>query len=148
VFHGTGHFAGKMLVVNFGDKDPVIYDIDDDGNLDGEWADGSATDRLEPVALATSEEIDSPEGEYTVEGTNADGEDYSGTVTIENDRDVYNLNWEVAESSYEDKGKLAGNLLTVHWGGSTPIVYAIAEDGSLTGLFEGGNGEETLTPEE
>jgi hypothetical protein len=42
VFHGSGHFAGKMLVINWGDKTPVIYSFGDDGALDGEWADGSA----------------------------------------------------------------------------------------------------------
>ena len=39
------------------------------------------------------------------------------------------------------------NLLTVDWGGTTPMVYALADDGSLTGLWESGHAEETLTPE-
>ena len=50
VFRGVGHFAGKMLVVNWGDKTPVIYTFGDEGALDGEWADGSATETLELVA--------------------------------------------------------------------------------------------------
>ena len=52
VFRGSGHFAGKMLVVNWGDKTPVIYTFGDEGALDGEWADGSATETLELVANA------------------------------------------------------------------------------------------------
>ena len=52
VFRGTGHFAGKMLVVNWGDKTPVIYTFGDEGALDGEWADGSATETLDLVANA------------------------------------------------------------------------------------------------
>ena len=58
VFHGTGHFAGKMLVVNWGDKHPVIYTFGDGGALDGEWADGSATETLQPVASAGAERGD------------------------------------------------------------------------------------------
>ena len=58
------------------------------------------------------------------------------------------LTWQVGSSSYEGDGKLAGNLLTVEWGSSTPVVYALKPDGSLAGLWDAGKGEETLTPEE
>jgi len=34
------------------------------------------------------------------------------------------------------------------WGSTTPIVYALADDGSLAGLWDSGHGEETLTPEQ
>jgi hypothetical protein len=53
-FHGSGHYAGKMLVINWGDKTPVIYSFGDEGPLDGEWADGSATETLTPAATATT----------------------------------------------------------------------------------------------
>jgi hypothetical protein len=58
------------------------------------------------------------------------------------------LNWKVGDSEYEGDGTLDGNLLTVNWGSSTPVVYALADDGSLRGLWAGGHGEETLTPEQ
>ena len=58
------------------------------------------------------------------------------------------LNWKVGDSEYEGDCTLDGNLLTVNWGSSTPVVYAIADDGSLKGLWAGGHGEETLTPEQ
>ncbi len=147
VFHGNGHFAGKMLVVNWGDKTPVIYTFGEDGALDGEWADGSATETLEPVANAAPGDIALSEGSYSVEGKNADGGAYKGTVEIERQGKNYHLSWEVGSSSYEGKGTLAGNLLTVDWGSSTPVVYALGPDGSLTGLWDAGEGEETLTPE-
>jgi len=57
------------------------------------------------------------------------------------------LSWEVGSSSYEGNGVLAGNLLTMEWGSPTPVVYALDTDGSLTGLWDAGQGEETLTPE-
>jgi hypothetical protein len=148
VFHGTGHLAGKMLVVNFGQKDPVIYTFGDEGELDGEWADGSATETLEPVAIAAPGDIDLWEGTYKVEGKNGEGKAYSGTVDIESEGDAYRLSWHVEGSDYEGTGKLSGNLLTVDWDNATPVVYALAEDGSLTGLWDAGHGEETLTPED
>ena len=64
VFHGSGHFAGKMLVINWGDKTPVIYSFGDDGALDGEWADGSASETLTPVGAASTDDVSLPEGEY------------------------------------------------------------------------------------
>jgi hypothetical protein len=143
---GNGHFAGKMLVVNWGDKTPVIYTFGDDGALDGEWADGSATETLELFAGAAPGDIALSEGTYKVEGKNADGSAYDGTVEVERKGKTYHLSWEVGSSAYEGTGKLAGNLLTVEWDSSTPVVYALGKDGSLTGLWDAGKGEETLTP--
>lgn len=148
VFHGTGHFAGKMLVVNWGDKTPVIYTFGDEGVLDGEWADGSATETLDLVANAAPGDIGLSEGSYRVDGKNADGTGYQGNVEITGQGKGYHLTWQVGSSSYEGDGKLAGNLLTVDWGSSTPVVYALKPDGSLAGLWDAGKGEETLTPEE
>jgi Caspase domain len=148
VFRGTGHFAGKMLVVNWGDKTPVIYTFGDEGVLDGEWADGSATETLDLVANAAPGDIALSEGSYRVDGKNADGSGYQGNVEITKQGKVYHLTWQVGSSSYEGDGKLAGNLLTVDWGASTPVVYALKPDGGLAGLWDAGKGEETLTPEE
>ena len=105
VFHGTGHFAGKMLVVNWGDKDPVIYTFGDKGVLDGEWADGSASETLEPVAVAAPGDVDLAEGIYDVEGHNPDGGDYEGTVDIEKKGKGYQLSWKVGDLSYEGSGQ-------------------------------------------
>jgi Caspase domain len=147
VFHGTGHFAGKMLVVNWGDKHPVIYSFGDGGALDGEWADGSATETLLPVGTAAPSEVPLAPGRYKVEGRNADGSSYDGAVTITKHGKVYQLRWSVGSTSYKGSGTLKDNFLTVNWGSTTPVVYALAEDGSLTGLWNAGLGEETLTPE-
>jgi hypothetical protein len=92
--------------------------------------------------------VDPPEGEYRVEGRNPEGKDYEGTVTIAEDGDGYRLSWKVGDFAYEGTSSFADNLLTVDWGGTTPIVYALADDGSLTGLWDSGHGEETLTPED
>jgi hypothetical protein len=148
VFHGTGQFAGRMLVVNWGDTKPVIYSFTKDGTLDGEWADGSGGETLEPVASAAADEVDLAEGAYDVEGRNPDGKSYKGKVEIEKDGDKYHVSWNVGDSAYDGTGTLEGNLLTVEWGSATPVVYALADDGSLKGLWDAGLGEETLTPDE
>ena len=108
-------------------------------------ADGSATETLELVANAAPGDIALSEGSYKVEGKNADGSAYEGSV--ESQGKGYHLSWAVGSSSYEGNGTLAGNLLTVEWGSSMPVVYALGSDGSLTGLWDAGKGEETLTPE-
>ncbi|MGA9603189.1 MAG: caspase family protein [Methyloceanibacter sp.] len=150
VFNGSGHYAGKMLVINWGEKNPVIYSFGNQGALDGEWADGSASETLTPIGTAASadDDVSAPEGEYRVEGKDADGKPYDGTVDIEKSGDAYHLTWKVGDSEYEGEGTFAENLLTVNWGSTTPIVYALADDGSLTGLWDSGHGEETLTPEQ
>jgi hypothetical protein len=148
VFHGTGQFAGRMLVVNWGDTKPVIYSFTKDGTLDGEWADGAGGETLEPVAAAADEPAEIAEGTYVVAGRNPDGGKYKGTVEIEKDGDNYHVSWKVGDSAYDGTGTLKGNLLTVEWGSATPVVYALADDGSLKGLWDAGLGEETLTPEE
>ena len=72
-----------MLVVNWGDKTPVIYTFGEEGALDGEWADGSATETLELVANAAPGDIATVGRLDKVEGKNADGSAYEGTVEIE-----------------------------------------------------------------
>jgi hypothetical protein len=147
VFNGTGHFAGKMLVVNWGDKHPVIYSFGEGGALDGEWADGSATERLEPVAIAAPGDVLLSDGRYKVDGANPDGSRYSGTVKVTKQGERYRLEWQVGNTRYKGIGELAGKLLTVDWGSVTPVIYALAPDGSLKGLWDAGKGEETLTSE-
>jgi caspase domain-containing protein len=148
IFHGTGHFAGKMLMVNWGDKHPVIYSFGQAGALDGEWADGSATETLDPVAMAAPGDIAPAEGTYRVAGTNPDGSSYTGTLTLSKAGEKYRLGWRVGTSSYEGSGLLEGNVLTVDWGSATPVVYALGADGSLSGLWDAGKGVEKLTPED
>jgi hypothetical protein len=147
VFTGVGQFAGRMLVVNWGASHPVVYTFGARGVLDGEWADGTATDRLEMFARAAPGTVRAPEGRYSVSGRNPNGSRYSGTVSIVRQAGRYQMEWRVGSSSYRGTGTLEGNLLTVDWGSSQPIIYALGEDGVLSGLWSGGQAEDVLTPE-
>jgi hypothetical protein len=146
VFSGVGEFAGRMLVVNWGAKSPVIYTLDRNDGLFGEWADGSAIERLALYARAASGAVDLPEGSYSVNGRNADGSRYRGAVNIARQGDRYRFNWQVGTASYQGVGALDGNVMLVNWGAQTPVIYALGADGTLRGLWDAGKAEEILTP--
>ncbi len=61
--------------------------------------------------------------------------------------DAYQLDWRVGSSSFRGTGTPQGNILSVDWGQSTPVVYAVGADGTLKGLWSAGQGEETLVPD-
>lgn len=146
-FTGTGHLAGRMLVVNWGEKTPVVYTFGSREVLEGEWADGTATERLTLQAGAANTPVVLAGGVYHVAGRGANGSKYQGAVKISQESGGYVLDWKVGNNAYEGHGTLEGNLLSVNWGSSTPVVYALAADGRLKGLWAAGLGEETLTPE-
>ena len=93
------------------------------------------------MANAAPGDIALSEGSYKVEGKNVDGSAYEGTVEIAKQATGYHLSLQVGSSSYEGNGTFARNLLTVDWGGATPVVYALGTNGSLTGLWDAGKGE-------
>ena len=147
VFTGSGQFAGRMLVINWGSSSPVVYNFVGGDTLDGEWADGTATDRLELFARAADTEVPLPNGTYRVNGRNPNGTSYVGRVTIASSGGRSSFEWQVGSQTYRGTGARNGNILTIDWGSKQPIVYALAGDGTLKGLWEGGKGEEALTPE-
>jgi hypothetical protein len=144
VFTGVGEFAGRMLVVNWGDKHPVVYTFEGEKALDGEWADGSATERLTLFSRSAQKNLALREGTYSAAGRNPDGSTYTGTVEVSRQGRKFTLIWQVGADSYRGVGSLEGNVLTVDWGDTTPVVYALTGDGVLQGLWSGGRGSENL----
>jgi Caspase domain len=147
VFNGSGQFAGRMLVINWGASSPVVYSFVGGDTLDGEWADGTATDRLELFARAADTEVPLPHGVYRINGRNPNGTNYSGRVAIASSGGRSTFEWQVGTQTYRGAGARSGNILSIDWGSKQPIVYALAADGTLKGLWDGGKGEEVLTPE-
>ena len=92
--------------------------------------------------------ISFPGGRYRVSGRNPNGSSYSGAATIMSESGGrYGMEWTIESTSYRGAGTLDGNLHTVNLGGMTPVVYAIAADGRLNGLWDAGRGQETLIPD-
>jgi hypothetical protein len=147
VFTGAGEFAGRMLVVQWGARHPVIYTFAGGSTLNGEWADGSASERLELYARAAEAPVSIREGRYRVSGRNQAGQQYAGSLVMSRQGDAYQLDWRVGSSSFRGTGTPQGNILSVDWGQSTPVVYAVGADGTLKGLWSAGQGEETLVPD-
>lgn len=48
-YSGVGTLEGKVLTVDWGDKYPVIYNLQDDGRLVGTWSNGAALETLSPL---------------------------------------------------------------------------------------------------
>ena len=133
-----------MLVVHWNDVLPVVYSFAPDGVLDGEWADGTATERLSLYAAAS--DAVPKKGLYRVEGHNSDGSGYAGQMALEGEGNEYRLSWTIGDTSYDGSGTFNNGLMIVDWGGSTPLVYALEADGRLVGLWDGGLASETATP--
>lgn len=45
-FQGAGSLEGRVVTINWGGDDPVVYVVMDDGALHGTWADGLALEKL------------------------------------------------------------------------------------------------------
>ncbi len=83
-------------------------------------------------------------GTYTVNGTDAVGIEYSGTVVIDatDEADLYAVQWIITGSIQEGVGRLTGDRLEVTWrsvteprdgGSSGTAVYTVQSDGDLVG---------------
>jgi uncharacterized caspase-like protein len=145
-FIGNGEMAGQMLIVKWNQTHPVVYTFEGEGLLQGEWADGTASDRLELFAPLDSAPAPAPGGQYTTDGMNPNGKLYSGTVSIVRRGEQYQFAWKTGPSSYSGTGRRQGNLMIVDWGSTMPMLYALNSDGTLSGLWDAGRGHETLTP--
>jgi hypothetical protein len=92
------------------------------------------------------------EGQYQVTGTNPDGTEYQGTAVIQRNGDRYTCNWTVNGEPMYGEGTLQGDRLSLKWGKDPShlddvVTYTIGSDGILRGVWSGGQGKETLTPQ-
>lgn len=85
-------------------------------------------------------------GTYSVEGKNPNGTAYRGVCIIEARADGrYEFSWRVG-AFHRGVGTVTGNVVTVEFGDTAPVVYELRWDGSLTGTWAGGQGSEELRP--
>lgn len=149
-FVGVGEFVGEQLSIEWGDSNPVIYDIPKSGVLDGRWGTGGrGTDVLvlkssKPSADATPDRPVNLVGKYRATGKNPDGSGYKGTVAISRKGDTYHFQWWIGNQTYRGKGKLSNGVLTIDWGEAEPVIYQVMANGLLKGTWAGGKASEDL----
>ncbi|MEQ8655876.1 MAG: hypothetical protein RIC24_01045 [Hyphomicrobiales bacterium] len=85
---------------------------------------------------------------FQVDGLNADGTAYSGTAQMS-----FNWNsmtativWQVGADTYQGQGPLDNGRLVIDWGDTSPVIYTVTPDLSLSGSWANGTASETLTP--
>ncbi|MCP4082137.1 MAG: caspase family protein [Planctomycetaceae bacterium] len=150
-FVGIGEFINGKLSIEWGDSNPVVYEIPESGVLDGRWgANGKGTDILvlKAPASLTSKTPDHQVnlvGKYNANGRNPDGSRYKGRVVISHDGDTYYFQWWIGQQTYRGRGKLVQNILTIDWGETDPVIYQVMANGSLKGTWAAGKAIENLT---
>ena len=137
VYEGLGRWAGRMLVVELSDNQRVVYTFPGGEKIEGEWADGTATDKLERAARAAARPMPAPQGTYNVAGKDR-GDSYVGSLTIAKAGSNFLFTWKVGGKTFRGTGVRDGNLITVDWGGATPVVYALTEDNYMIAIYAGG----------
>ena len=100
--------------------------------------------------------IDTPEqdrsyasigGNYLAEGRNPDGSTYSGSCRVTNiGEGNFSFHWSIGNQSFSGTGKLIGDTISVDWGAASPVIYKVAADGTLNGIWSNGQAVETLRP--
>jgi hypothetical protein len=137
VYTGFGNWAGRMLVVELSDNQRVVYTFPGGEKIEGEWANGTATDNLERAARAAARPLPSPRGVYNVVGKDR-GTSYAGTLSITPAGSNLRFRWTISGKTFDGTGTRDGNLITVDWGSATPIVYALTDDGYMIAIYAGG----------
>ena len=138
IYQGLGRWAGRMLVVELSETQKVVYTFPGGEKIEGEWADGKATDNLERAARAAARPLPAPRGTYNVVGKDR-GKPYTGMLIISPAGTDLKFRWTISGKVFEGTGTRDGNVITVDWGSATPIVYALTDDGYMVGIYAGGH---------
>ncbi|MBN1531077.1 MAG: hypothetical protein JXA20_00295 [Spirochaetes bacterium] len=105
----------------------------------------------EEVQPVVEEKVEEPVQEislsrrYSVEGKNAAGREYNGTVNVLKTGKGYNLTMKLRTRVIRGTGTLEGNRLTVLWGKGRRFEYDVRDDGTIRSTWE--RGEEVFTPQ-
>lgn len=126
-FIGFGRMIGNDLYVawsraeNFGF---VLYTIVDDSVLQGVWGlSGNPEGQGEEYAHGGS--VKAKTSRFHAVGKNPDGSNYTGTLDVSHEGDVYQFVWRVNDDVYYGDGLRVGNKIVVGWGGAADNFGAI-----------------------
>lgn len=101
-----------------------------------------------PVTPPPSQVRSNIAGLYSVAGTTASGQHYSGQVTIRGGGDNVRVEWRLKNgTTYAGQGGMKGDIVTIDWGDTHPVIYRLEpETGVLRGTWANGRGSDVLTP--
>jgi hypothetical protein len=93
-YPGLGLRYDNDLFVGWGAEESgiVVYEIAANGVLEGDWTSPGQGD-IGSERLSPTQNADQLPGRYNIIGTNTDGSQYTGTMLIEQNGDVYQLTW-------------------------------------------------------
>lgn len=137
-YEGTGIVQGNTLSAGWGGESCTVasYRVQRNGSLDGQWAivgqNRLGTERAVRTAAAGNDLA----GTYTVTGTNPDGAEYRGTLTIAARGSVYQFSWNTG-NTFEGVGVRQGDTISVGWGAEECGVanYRIGTNETLSSLW-------------
>lgn len=156
-YDGVGIAEGDVLAAAHGDDGDVCnaaaYTINDDGSLTARWAsfDGRGPSTEEAAAVVPGPP--GVAGSYAIEGVNADGNDYSGSMDVTTAGAAFEVTRQVGGILVKGSAIKQGDVLAVAFGDETcaVVVYKEAADGHLDGRWGAGGvqtpGQERATPE-
>lgn len=139
-YDGVGVVNGNHAAVSYTDGTDgkgcgvVLYQIKEDGTLQGKsgyWGVNEAE-----VETARRTGGTGLEGSYSIKGTNPNGKDYSGTLTVSKAGEGYTFKWN-SDNVVEGFGIRGGDMIAVGFAGKKCafVGYDIKEDGTLDGKW-------------
>lgn len=139
-YDGVGVVNGNHAAVSYVDGTNgkgcgvVLYKITEDGSLQGKIGYWGVNDAEVETARRVSG--DGLEGSYSIKGTNPQGKDYAGKLTVSKAGEGYKFKWD-AGTSLEGFGIRGGDMIAVGFGGKQCafVGYDIKEDGTLDGKW-------------
>lgn len=89
------------------------------------------------------------QGLYLATGTNPNGSTYSGMTSVTDLGDGrYRFDWWIGDQRFTGSGQRDGRWIRVDWGSTSPVIYTLAYDGRLDGIWADGQASETLSVHE
>jgi hypothetical protein len=139
-YDGVGVVNGDHAAVSYVDGTNgkgcgvVLYQITEDGSLQGKvgyWGVNEA--EVETARRTGGSDL---EGDYSIKGTNPEGKDYAGKLTVSKAGEGYKFKWD-AGASLEGFGIRGGDMVAVGFGGKQCafVGYDIKDDGTLDGKW-------------
>lgn len=156
-YDGVGIAEGNILAAAHGNDGDVCnaaaFVIADDGSLSARWASFDGRGPSTEDAAAVVPGPPGVEGSFAIEGVNADGNDYSGSMDIVASGAAFEVVRQVGGILVRGSAIKRGNVLAVAFGDETcaVVVYRQGADGHLDGRWGASGvrtpGEERATPE-